>query len=114
MPLDIAVEDAISYKATSKLLEQLQEKKETYGVKYAGHTPDKFYSNLIKGRITDLRLHVIGDGEDKGKLTLEYRSDDQVTWEIDLLLEPVDCYNLVKEGEDLAKAVRRLSLEGKI
>ena len=71
--------------------------------KHYGQFPGLFY--LGNG----VKFMVIGEGEDKGKLTVAQRTiDDKFIPDPDIIL--IDCYNLIKPGEDLATAVARVYL----
>ncbi len=60
---------------------------------------------------TDVRFMVIPEGPDKGRLTVA-RHVVAKEWTPDPRITPVDCYNLMMEGEAIADAVRRLTALG--
>jgi len=72
----------------------------------ADYTHGSFYDALVHLRHPNLRVHQIREGSDKGKLTLERKVDGN--WELDQRITPVDCYNLQRDGESLATAVKRI------
>jgi len=72
----------------------------------SGYTQLGFYQALVNLRHPNLRVHQIREGSDKGKLTLERKIDDK--WELDTRINPVDCYNLIADGESIPDAINRI------
>ena len=67
-----------------------------------GRYPSRFY--LGNG----IRFMTINEGQDSGKLTIGQTIDGKIV--PDPSIKPVDCYNLIRQGEGLAEAVRRVFL----
>ncbi len=88
----IQIENGLLAEAIKKLEPQYRK---AYG--YEGHF---YFGNGIP-------FLVIHEGENKGKLTVAKRTID---WKFipDPNIEPVDCYNLMLPGEDIATAVNRI------
>jgi len=97
------VENALAMNAVAQLYEQLKkfDKKSI-----SGYTQSGFYEALSNLTHPSLKIVQVKKGTDLGKLTLERKIDDK--WESDKRITPVDCYNLQKEGEDIAETVRRI------
>lgn len=71
--------------------------------------------NFRPGKLTlgssTLTFMIIEDGQDKGKLTIAEKVDS--VWVPHPEIRPVDYANLIRPGESLAEANRRVFLEGK-
>jgi len=101
-PADIGnIEGIVMIDAAEFLLKQA---KEIYNNGFHNYNPESFYNSLIKDQIPETRQHITKEG----KLTLIRK------WVIDERIIPVDCYNLMEDGEDIAKAVNRLLAHGYI
>jgi len=59
--------------------------------------------------IVGIDFMVVCDGKDRGKLTVcKPKQPGSVKYEPDPNITPVDCYNLLSEGESMASAVERV------
>jgi len=102
IPADIGnIDDIVTINAAEYLLKQA---KEIYNNGFHEYNPESFYNALIKDEIPETKTYITKEG----KLTLKRK------WVIDERIIPVDCYNLMEDGEDIAKAVNRLLAHGYI
>jgi len=64
--------------------------------------------------IPGITFMVIESGEDTDKLTVAKAMESNPSrYEPDPAIAPVDCYNLMLPGEDMATAVQRVFVEGR-
>ncbi len=98
-PVDVGnIGDVVEVGAIELLLRQAQE---VYNNGFHKYEPENFYTELIAGNVPETKPHF-----EDGKLSLKRE------WVIDGRITPVDCYNLMNKGEDIAGAVNRLLAEG--